>query len=739
MGHRGISRTANSFRRALIGSASLLSLAAIAQGPALAQTPEAQVASGEIVVTARKREERLIETPAAISAFSADTLEDLNVANLEDVGKYVPNLNVQRYGVGNTAHAAIFIRGIGLLDHIITTDPGVGVYLDGVYLGRQMGANLGLNNIERVEVLRGPQGTLYGRNSLGGAVNIITTEPGQTEEFLLNVKAGTRGRVAADFYAATPLSDTFSVSASGAYKRRDGIGEFPNLEFEEKDVGEELEISGRVTAAWRPNEKLKVLASVDATQGDNGLTPYGVELADTASNSSGDFDGDGDVDITQADLAADSDDNNTNLEGIDSTSNESYGVSLTVAYEISDTLSTKVLASYRASEYTGGLDDDAVSASYSEFPEEGEADQVSLEWQLNAQIGKADLVGGLYYFNEDGRTFSGPYTYFPFNSAGAGDVFDINQEASSYAAYANLKYDLTPRVTVGGGLRYTKDEKDADALFPWFPVAPRQYRSIDSDAVTWDVNTTYEAAEALFFYGQIQRGYQSGGFTPRPFSGAVQFQAYEEQFATNYELGVKGEFFDSLSLNLAAFWTVYEDLALPYSIPGGGGFVTVVENAGESRARGVELDGVYRVGGFSLTGSIGYLDAEITDTEPDTQVQEGDKPALTPEWTISVAPRYEYELAGGAVVAGQIDYSYRGEMYGQSVNTEIELISERDLVGFALEYQAAENAWVLALYGENIFDEVYDTGRLAQTGFVGVTRNNDRSEFGLRFSKRFGG
>src|SRR5687768_12127289 len=176
-----------------------------------------------VIVTAQKREQNIYEVPVAISAFTADTIEKQGIATLTDIGKFVPNLNVTEFSAGHTSSANPFIRGIGLQDHLITTDPGVGVYVDGVYLGRQVGQNWSLANIERVEVLRGPQGTLYGRNSIGGAINIITRKPGDEPGGKMSLTAGTRGRFNGDVYADMPLSDELAMSFSMAYQRRDGL------------------------------------------------------------------------------------------------------------------------------------------------------------------------------------------------------------------------------------------------------------------------------------------------------------------------------------------------------------------------------------------------------------------------------------------------------------------------------------------------------------------------------------
>ncbi|MBL4595370.1 MAG: TonB-dependent receptor [Robiginitomaculum sp.] len=700
----------------------------------------------QIVVTARKREENLFEAPLAISVVTPDILERNNIKRLDDVGKYVPNLTISRYGVGNTSQAAVFIRGIGLQDHIITTDPGVGVYLDGIYLGRQMGSNLSLNNIERLEVLRGPQGTLYGRNTLGGAINIITKQPGSDNGYSTSVKLGTRGRVAVDFYGNHALSDEFAVALSGGYKRRDGVGDFLLLQNPEARVGEEEEFNARLTAKWSPNSDFSVNFSLDGVSANNGQSPYYVDIHPSVPrpDSTNPFDG-GFPLLNQGLLAADRDDSNSTVAGLESTSNEGFGVSVTVDMALSENWDAKVLGSYRSSTYTGGLDDDESALRLSEFPENGNAQQTSLELQLNGSWDRADFVGGVYYFKEIGETESGPFVFSPFNSPNAVEgfgglgFFDLNQTAESFAIFGNASFQVSDRFKVGAGIRYSDDNKDADALFPTF--ATRSEVSDSWSAVTWDVNASYEVADNLFAYAQIQRGYQTGGFPPRPFGGSAQFVSFDETTSINYEIGIKGKLGENLTVLTSAFWTEYSDLALPFSDPtAGGGFVTIIENAGQSRARGIEIEGTLDIGnGFSINSSLGYLDAEITEVRAGTiGIGIGDTPALTPNFTFSISPELVSELDSGNTIITSVNYSYRSSMFGQSINRAGEEIAGRGLLGFNITYDNIDGNWALGIYGENVTNKIYDVGRLQQNGFVGVVASNDRSEFGVRFTKRFG-
>ncbi|MBO7925571.1 TonB-dependent receptor [Pseudoalteromonas sp. K222D] len=700
------------------------------------KTTAKQDAFEKIEVTARKRTESLFESPTAITSIGANLIDKANMSNLEDIGKYVPNLNITRYGVGNSAHASVFIRGIGLQDHVITTDPGVGVYLDGVYLGRQMGSNLSLPNVERVEVLRGPQGTLYGRNTLGGAVNVITKQPGDEGILTTTAKVGSRGRVAGDIYFNNALTDDLSMSASTSYKQRDGVGTAVNLANPEKEIGEEQEFSGRVAFKYQATSDLAFTFSLDGVDNESGQSPYTIELTaplDPNDQNNGDF-----PLLTPDLIPANPDDLGTTVAGIESTSYSGWGTSFAADWAINDTYTSKFISSYRTSEYEGGLDDDASALNLSEFPEQGGADQYSFEVQLNATFDNMDFVSGLYFFNEDGFTRSEDFVFSPYNTPDSFGFFEINQETNSYAAYFNAGYDLTDDLSIGGGLRYSKDKKEANAIFPSF--AERKYVSADFDAVTWDINASYQLSNNMNVYGQVQKGYQTGGFPPRPFGGPDQFSSFDETKAINYEIGLKGQVHENVSMMLAVFVTDYTDLALPFSDPtSGGGFVTIVENAGQSKAQGIELETTVAItDDFTIRSAVGYLDSEISEVAAGVQgIGKGDSPALTPRWTVMIAPSYFMDLNNGGTLAFNANYSYRSEMQGQSVFNYSETIDSRELVGFNISYTNPYGDMEVTLYGENVLNEVYDVGRLQQTGFVGVMRSNDRSEFGLKFKKDF--
>jgi len=687
----------------------------------------------EIVVTATKREQNIYEVPVAITAFSAGAIERAGIVDINDIGKFVPNLTITNFSAGQTSSANPFIRGIGLQDHLITTDPGVGVYVDGVYLGRQVGQNWNLADAERVEVIRGPQGTLFGRNSIGGAINIITRKPGEANESSVSLQVGSRGRINAQYFGNYQLSDTVGLAFSAGYNKRDGLGDFTNLSTG-VEVGETEDVSGRISLYWKPSENFSLLLTADGNDADNGLNPYTTfidELPNGAPFQAG---------LRNSDVAADPFDNATGQADLADTSNSASGFSLTAESKLSDNLDLKFVASTRTSEYTAGLDDDSTAVNFLAFGEFGEADQTSFELQLNGDYEKFDFVAGLYYFEEDGFNDQPNFTF----NAGGGSEF-LAQDVTSYAIYGNIGFDVSERLRIAGGLRYTEDEKDAFvAISGLFDASASQ----DFDELSWDLSATYELNNGMSVYGSIASGYQSGQFPPRPFclfgdffgnGGAIPASncfngRLENITALNYEVGIKGQIGDNFQMSLAVFNTDYDDLPYQVSNTTAQGFNTV-NLIVEQTSTGVEWESKWRAAeGFFINTSFGYIDVDVDDPNPFAVAP------LTPEFTASISPEYTFpwESTGGTVTL-RADYSYRDDLFGEPSSDPGRLtqIDSRGLVNFDVSYQSADETWTVGVYGRNITDERYESGRLNTGDYVIAILANDASEFGVRFKAKF--
>lgn len=728
-------------KRILLSAIALALASGLPVSVAFAQEAQEATVFEEVIVTATKREQSIYDVPVAVSAFTAATIEKQGITDLTDIGKFVPNLNVTGFSAGHTSSVNAFIRGIGLQDHLITTDPGVGVYIDGVYLGRQVGQNWSLANIERVEVLRGPQGTLYGRNSIGGAINIITKQPGDQNGGQFRATVGTRGRLNGDVYYDAPLGDSFAVSFTGSYVSRDGLGDFVNVDTS-TEVGEMNEWSGRVAAKWEPNDRFSLLFAYDKSDGEGGLRPY-TTFIDEVPNGYLYQNG-----YSNSDVSADPYDNNTGQVDQVDISNEADGYAFTADFAITDNLDARLVYSDRSSNYASGLDDDSLYDDVMSFPETGWADQTSAELQINGQYGAFDFVTGLYYFEEEGENyqhrtvFQGPPNANPF---ALGD-FLLGQEMDSKAIYANLGYQVSDRLRLSGGMRYTEDDKTASININSSLIEDTKQR--DWDEVSWEIAASYEMNDRLNVYGTIQNGYQSGQFPPRPFClfgfldftqpGNVSqpncFEANENVTATNYEVGLKGTPFDTLQMSLALFYTDYSDLPYQVSTTEGAGFNTV-NIIVDQTSSGVEWESTWApTQSFALYTTLGYIDADVKDPNPAAVAP------LTPKWTASISPEYTMAMGNGAELVFRGDWSYRDEMWGEPSNDPGRLtqIDSRTLINVDVAYHSASGRWTLAAYGRNVTDERYDNARLNLGDYILAILSNDASEFGLRFVTTFG-
>ncbi|MEO1246548.1 MAG: TonB-dependent receptor [Pseudomonadota bacterium] len=678
----------------------------------------------EITVTAAKREQSIYEVPIALSAFDGDKLVEQGISNIYDVGKFVPNLNITEFSAGHTSSANAFIRGIGLQDHLITTDPGVSVYVDGVYLGRQVGQNWNITNIERIEVLRGPQGTLYGRNSIGGAINIITKTPGAEDTAQIGIEAGSRGRLNGDFYGDYRVSDSFAVSFTGGFKNRDGIGDFLNLPNAGVEVGEMSEVFGRLALRFDLSEDATITVALDANDGEGGLRPYTTLIDELPPSSALRQAG-----FTSADLAADPYDNNTGQASQTIVKNSAEGIAVTLDWAINDTYTNKVILSHRSSDYKAGLDDDSLEEDFLSFPEFGDADQTSFEVQLNGTFDNWDFVSGFYYFEEDGGNFQFPTTF----NGGTGGLFVLDQEVTSIAVYGNAGFDVSDALRVSAGLRFTEDEKDAVANVGIGPTPGSE----DFDEVTWDLSANYKLGGGMNVYGSIQSGYQSGQFPARPFclfGDPNCFVASDNITAINYEVGVKGAPTSNFQMSAAVFLTNYSDLPYQVSTTAGGGFNTV-NLIVDQTSIGFEWENTYYFNeNFLFQASLGYIDVDVDE-------QGGTKPVapLTPELTFSLSPELHIPTPGGNEWVFRADYSYRDDMFGEPSSDpgRLTLIDSRGLLNLDFSYRTGDGRWTAGIYGRNVTDERYDNARLNTGDYVLRILSNDASEFGARFRLSF--
>jgi iron complex outermembrane receptor protein len=709
---------------------------------AFAQEEQEASVFEEVIVTATKREESIYDVPMAISAFTEDSIIKQGIVDLTDIGKFVPNMTVTGFSGGQTSSVNVFIRGIGLQDHLITTDPGVGVYVDGVYLGRQVGQNWSLANIERVEVLRGPQGTLYGRNSIGGAINIITRKPGDESGGRASVTVGTRGRLNGDFYWNAPFSESFAASFTGSYSSRDGVGDFLNHNTS-TEVGEMEEWAGRVAAKWDITDDFSLLFAYDKNDGEGGLRPYTTLIDEVPT---GELYGTG---ARNSDVSANPYDNNGafyidengNLVSQADISNAADGWSITADWNLTDELATKFLYSDRSSEYSTGLDDDSVEAVLFQYPETGFADQKSAELQLFGDYGTWDFVAGLYYFEEEGGNNQNPNFFI----GGAGSHLNF-QEAESKAVYANVGFQATDRLRLSGGARYTEDKKKAftDLIFGLIQESGQR----DWSDTSWEVAAAWDMNDRINLYGTIQNGYQSGQFPARPFClfGNLDFTqpgnvsrpncyvANDNVTAVNYEVGLKGTPLDTLQMSIALFYTDYSDLPYQVSSSGGSGFNTV-NIIVDQTSTGFEWQSAWApTDRFILYTTLGYIDVDVDDPNPSVVAP------LTPDLTFSISPEYTIPMNNGGDLVLRMDYSYRDDMWGEPSNDpgRFTKIDSRSLLNADISYHSPDGRWTLAAYGRNVTDEKYANAKLLPDDYVLIILNNDRSEFGLRFVYNFG-
>lgn len=623
----------------LFSSVSFVALAALAASPALAQeAPQsADDGIGDIVVTAQKRAENIQDVPIAISAVGSQYLESRGIDSIDKLGTIAPNVKIERAPASKTI-SQISIRGSVTINPAITWEPAVGLYLDGVYIAKAQGSIFDVADLERVELLRGPQGTLYGRNALAGAVNLVTKKPSGEAGGSVDLTYGSFNELRVRGVLDLPQMGPFSVKLSGQYRKRDGLvdlvpdhpvvgGRTDSIDSGSFMVQVRAQLSDNVTADYtfdyskaRQDPPFSQLLRVNR----NGDPRDIFDPASPGYAFGGAF--------FPLDLYTNP--NRSTTAAIDAPAyvrSRSYGHALTLTADLG-AVTIKSITAYRDLDWADGLDLDGSPLPVAFTQRITDYHAFSQELQLTGEAGDGRLnyVFGAFYFDEKAETLN-PQTYF---GGGVDLQSDYGSNTEAFALYAQLDYKLTDSLKISLGGRYTHEKKDvrryfrvnfdpANGIFSPLVVADLAYGVIPdatynnfSPAVT----VAWEANPNVNFYARFAQGFKSGGFngetnvfvaptTACP-SGATELcTPYRPEKVDSYELGMKTRLADGrVIFNVAAFRSEHKDMQLSV-FTASTGAASIVKNAAAARIQGLEFETVLRpLDSLTINASLAILD-----------------------------------------------------------------------------------------------------------------------------------
>ena len=712
----------------LAGAAwSALSTFAMAQDAA---PQDGAVGLDDVIVTARRTEESVQTVPLSVSAFSGEALERQGAQQVTDLQGAVPNLNIVQ-GRGSSNATNIYIRGIGQPDALQTFDPAVGVYVDDVYYSRIRGTQFDLLDLERIEVLRGPQGTLYGKNTIGGALKLVSRRPGQDFRARGSVALGDYGLVDIQAAVSGPVGETLALGLSALHSERGGYVTNPvtGAEYNDKNTD-----AIRATLAWDPAANLRIDLTADYSHDDAGLTVgqptnnlstiLGVPLY-TAPSPLPEYNFQTVVNPTLP--------NETRLE--------SRGVALNIAYDLSDTLTLRSISAYRKLNTDDYIDFDATPLDITSALVAVDQNQISQELQLSYQSGPVTAVGGLYYLKEEVGSHQEAYADDFLGAAFFNSRFlrtvDDDLETTSRAIYANAGYAVTEALRISAGVRFTEEEKDYRRttstfynLLPGFnatyPFAPPVAEFQDTSFMA---SADYQLTEDVMLYARFAQGFKSGGYNGRA-NSAAESTEYDPETADSFEIGAKTTAFDNrLRLNVAAFTTTYENFQARVSgldtdpITGLPAPVLSVINAGGLDISGLEIEAVAALtDALTVDAQLGFLDASYDEFNDARFTATGgsrafQEPAFSPDMTARFGFQYVAETADGGDVTIGGAAKFRSRMAlavdNTPVNSQVELpgMFQDDywLFDARAVWNAPSDRYSIGIYGQNLADEVYKT------------------------------
>ena len=697
-----------------------------------------------VVVTARRRSERLLEVPIAMTAYTGEQLENQGALDITDVADTTPNVTLE-VSRGTNSTLSAFIRGVGQQDPVAGFEAGVGIYLDDVYLNRPQAAVLDIYDVERIEILRGPQGTLYGRNTIGGAVKYVTRRLPRDPELRIRGTLGTYEHADLVVSASAPVDDgLLRVGASLARLSRGGFGE--NLTTGQENYNRDI-WAGRFSAEVNNEDNVFVRFSADYTQDNSnprgghrlipGLVSGAPVLADEFDTRGGLLDPEQEV--------------------------EAWGVSLFGELRLTDAVTLRSISAYRHDESGTPIDFDALPAVDVDVPAVYRNSQTSQELQLLYNRGPLNALLGGYFLDANAQTIFDVRLPGGITALTFGDV-----ETETYALFADVSYDITEQLSVSVGGRYTWDKRTSDidrgvylggGGSPFFGGTGLRIVNQSDFTGTADFQEFTPRASISFqptpdqnIYASYSRGFKGGGFDPRGVSTACRnpqggacnpeqlfdFMSFDPETVTSYELGYRAALFDRrVNLSVALFHADYNDVQVPGSVGvvlnGQQTFIGVTTNAARARFQGLEFEGNARVAeDLGVAGdrlnfgwSLGYLNADYLEYIDARGIDVADRRQVqnTPEWTASGTVNYAVPVASGNLNLNTT-VSYRSS--SQQFELAIPGLDQGSyaLWDASLVWRSDDDRWSVGLHGRNLTDERYIVA-----GYNFLRQNPDTGQF----------
>ena len=754
----------------------------------------------EVVVTAQFREQSLQSTPLSITAVSGEMLESRSQTNIAEVASQAPNVTLKPQGAAFGPSLGASIRGVGQYDFNPALEPGVGIYVDDVYYATLTGSVLDLLDLDRIEILRGPQGTLAGRNSIGGAVKLYSKKPAGTDTGSLQATYGSRHRIELRGSADFKLADNLFAHLSGVSKQQDGAVKRMDYGCLNPSSGVPILTSSgagcklgtlgdvnydavKLALRWLPSENVEIGASIDYTNDDR--TPAGAVIVQATSVVNGNIQPLQGVGGTTLPLSAFVVPHGSYYNyatfynprgtyvrpGTGATTPmletrpdirakfRGWGGAFNIDWTLAEKLSLKSITAYRSYDSYFANDNDLSplanslgfgTTDFNSFSEElrlnGAAFDDRLEYTLGAYYSDQKTV---YATTQDLRYAATGLTQF---------MGDDPVNADSKAVFGHLSYKLLDPLTLNLGLRHTDEHKDytfrrrtyAGALHPTLGVLDGVKSDYDGSEVDYRANLQYQLADSVMTYVQYATGFKGGGISPRPFSPA-QAVPFNPEKLKSYEAGFKSDLFGrTLRLNGSVFFSKYTDMQLtlsncpqfPPASP-----CAVVANAGNAEMRGLELESTFRpTRAWSMDASFSYLKFKYTYINPGAGgptrpagPQFGMDPAYVPHTKFSLGTQYEFSLAGGSSLTARADMSWQGALFTNGVNAATNRIAPYGVGNARLTWRNAEGDWETSLEATNITDKYYFVTRFDQFTTTGVTDGQPGRprEYALTVKKKF--